>query len=62
MFMTEDELKELTGWKRPKNVMQWLDENGYRYQVAGDGWPRVLKEAVYASLSVTFKPEPRMHL
>ena len=62
MFLTNEELRDLTGWKRPKHVMQWLNENGYRYQVGGDGWPRVLKESVYARLSASFKPEPRLNL
>lgn len=62
MFLTEDELKELTGWKRPAKVKEWLDANGYRYQVGGDGWPRVLKESVYARLSASFKTEPRLNL
>lgn len=62
MFLTEDDLKDLTGYQRPKQIMRWLSENGYKFAVAGDGWPRVLKESVYARLSHSFKPEPRLNL
>jgi hypothetical protein len=63
MFLTIEELRELTGWKRPAKVMEWLADNGYLFKIGGDGWPRVLREAVCASLSGQItKPEPRMHL
>lgn len=42
MFLTDAELKELTGYQRPKQIMRWLSQHGYRYEVAADGWPRVL--------------------
>jgi hypothetical protein len=62
MFLTDQELKDLTGYERPKAVRKWLDENGYRYDVAQTGWPRVLRDAVCARLGQPSKREPRLNL
>ncbi len=62
MFLTEDELKELTGYQRPKQISRWLAEHGYRFEQDRAGWPKVLKESVYARLSASFKTEPRLNL
>lgn len=62
MFLTEQELIDLTGYHRPKSVRKWLDSNGYRYAVGADGWPRVLKESVYSRLLPNHRPEPRLNL
>lgn len=62
MFLTEDELKELTGWMRPGKIKQWLDQNGYRYETSRDGWPRVLRDVVWARLGAPQRKEPRLNL
>lgn len=49
-FMTRDELAELTGRKQRAKVAEWLRENGYKFDLAADGWPRVLAAAVEARL------------
>lgn len=48
MFLTSDQLKELTGYKKPALQRRWLLENGYRFDVRADGRPSVLAEQVQA--------------
>ena len=50
LFLSRDELCELTGCKRRDKVASWLREAGYRHEIAADGWPRVLRAAVEARL------------
>jgi hypothetical protein len=46
MFLTKEELFQLTGYKRRAHIEAWLTQNGFRFVVGGDGWPRVLLAAV----------------
>ena len=46
MFLTADELAELTGRKRASRQIAWLAEAGIRCVVAVDGHPRVLRAEV----------------
>lgn len=50
LFLSRDELMDLTGRKIRSKVIAWLTENGYKYDVAADGWPKVLHAAVEARL------------
>lgn len=53
MFLTTDELEQLTGYKvRPKQI-QWLIEHGYKYELAAGGHPRVLRAHVHAKMGGT---------
>ena len=52
MFMTPIQLKQLSGGHTKKRVIQWLDDNGYKYQIGLDGWPRVLVTTVKERLGV----------
>ena len=61
MFLTESELVELSGYERPTAIRRWLDNRGYRYEVARDGWPKVLRDIVYARLG-TVQKAPRLNL
>lgn len=45
-FLDRDELRTLTGRHQRAKVIAWLQGNGYRYELAADGWPRVLRAAV----------------
>lgn len=64
MFLTRDELMDLTERQQRGKVIDWLQINGYRYEIAADGWPKVLRAAVEAKLMPTAgkrtmkKPEP----
>ena len=53
MFLSRTELQEMTGYKRPSSMRRWLGENGYNYEVARDGYPRVLRAAVEMKLGGT---------
>lgn len=46
MFLTQDELQELTAFKIPSKQIQWLKAEGFLFRVAADGHPRVLRSAV----------------
>lgn len=64
MFLTTDELRELSGCGRKSTVLGWLDSQRIPYIVGADGWPRVSRAVICARLgeSLNPKPEPRLHL
>ena len=41
MLLSEDEIRELTGYKRPADQRRWLSNNGYRYAIGAAGKPKV---------------------
>ena len=66
MFLTREELQELTGLKRQGAIKRWLRREKIGYLDAADGWPRVLQSVVINRLSGT-KPaqearEPQLRL
>lgn len=52
MFLDKHDLFLLTHKKYPKYQLQWLVENGYKFDVAADGCPVVLKEYVQERLGL----------
>ena len=65
MFLSQDEVAELTGYTRPSAQIKWLKEQGFGYVVGGDGVPKVLREVVLSRLSASGnkqKREPRLRL
>lgn len=46
MFLTDKDLKAMTGYEQPSAIKRWLDRNGYRYEVRRDGWPSVAEAQV----------------
>ena len=64
MFMTPEEVAELTGYKRPCDQIKWLEAERFGYVVGGDGRPKVVKELVLSRLAspVPQKKEPRLRL
>lgn len=46
VFLTRDELRELTGYKQKSAIARFLRERGYRYDVDKDGWPKLPRMAV----------------
>jgi hypothetical protein len=61
MFLTPDELKSLTGYVRPSAQIRWLRTRGYRFEIGGDGLPKILRSAVLAKLGGSIS-EPRLRL
>lgn len=50
LFLTRDELFDLTERKQRAKVAEWLVTNGYKFELAADGWPKVLRAALEAKL------------
>ncbi len=50
MFLTPEQLVEMTGFKHRPQQIRWLRENGYPFEIGGDGRPRVLTATVLAKL------------
>ncbi len=46
MFLTNEELQEMTGYKNHSIQVTWLTDNGYRFDVRCDGRPNVLWDQV----------------
>lgn len=46
MFLTDEQLRELTGRQRPAAQIRWLRANGLRHWVRADGHPVVPVSAV----------------
>lgn len=50
MFLSQDELRELTDLKVPKAQMRWLQRYAYPFEIAASGKPKVLREYVMQKL------------
>ena len=50
MFLTRDELIELTGYKNRPGQIRWLAERGYKFELGRDRRPRVLKAVIIQAL------------
>jgi len=46
MFLSTNDLQALTNYKYAAKQINWLNDHGYKYDIAGDGKPRVLKEYI----------------
>jgi hypothetical protein len=46
MFLTREEIKQLTGYKIPSAQSRWLRSEEFKFKIAADGYPRVLKSEV----------------
>lgn len=64
MFLTEEEVAELTGYKRARDQVRWLERERFGFVIDGNGRPKVLREVVMARLgSVSSKrKEPQLRL
>ncbi len=62
MFLTADELRDLTGYRRASAQVRWLRRNGYRFTVNGLGAPVVAVAEVTRRLVGGSAPrqEPRL--
>ena len=68
MFLSKDELQELTGLTQGAAQIKWLQREGFSFRVAVDGRPRVLRDTVMSALGnakgayITKSVEPRWDL
>jgi hypothetical protein len=63
MFLTPDDLRDLTGLRRSSAQIRWLSAQGLRYVLGADGRPRVLRAEVEGRL-LSKRParEPRLRV
>ncbi len=59
LFLTSDELKELTDLKISKAQMRWLDKHHYPYEISASGSPKVLRAFLIARLQNHNKANPQ---
>lgn len=50
MFMTEEEMSELTGYSRHAKQIEWLKQYRIPHLIGGDGKPKVVRDTVLALL------------
>lgn len=50
LFLTRDDLRDLSGYKRRADIIRWLRLRGYAFELDKDDWPKVLKIHVEARL------------
>ena len=65
LFLSQEELTELTGRKRKASQIRWLQEHGYLYEVDANGKPKVLTAHVLRKLGGEVeckKPTPKLRL
>lgn len=66
MFLTHDELRELTDRARPGDQLAWLAANGFRFAVSAAGRPKVLRDEVERHMLSRFRAKadagPRFEL
>lgn len=53
MFLTREELYELTGRSRPSAQIRWLRLNGFEVLQRADGQPLVLRVAIMNKMGIT---------
>jgi hypothetical protein len=47
LFLSSEELRDLTDLKIAKAQMKWLDKNNYPYEVSASGKPKVLRSFLF---------------
>ena len=52
MFLTADELTELTGYMLTSYQVKWLDRHGYAFELSKAGRPKVLRAYVEKRLGL----------
>ena len=43
LFLSRDELIELSGYRQSAAQQRWLTDRGWRFEVGGDGRPKVAR-------------------
>ena len=60
MVLTRNELFEISGYKRASYQIGWLTKNSYPFEVAADGYPRVLTSYVNNRLGGLVTSTPKV--
>ena len=59
MILSDKDIADLTGLKRPSAQRRWLLSRGYPHDVGADGRPKVLEDVVRARLGGKVAKERR---
>lgn len=59
MFLTKDDICELTGYKNHAKQIAWLCRNGIKFLISQDGTPRVLMSHLHEIMGNTTKSTRR---
>lgn len=64
MFMTAQEVADLTGYQKPSAQIRWLTAEKFGFVVGGDGRPKVLRDVVLSRLGAvkSSRKEPQLRL
>lgn len=62
MFLSKDQLEELTDRSRPTAQIRWLEANGYPFDISAEGVPKVLCSVVENRLGGTIERKPKLRL
>lgn len=62
MFLTDEQVVELTGRTRPTAQIRWLKERGYPFELNADDKPKLLTTVVESRLGGRISPEPKLRL
>lgn len=64
MFMTPEELQDLTGRKRTPDQISWLHANRIPFLLDANGKPKILKATITSLLGTAHKPDysPQLRL
>lgn len=46
LFLTDEEVVRLTGYRRPHKQIDWLNQQRLRHWIAADGYPRVPRASI----------------
>ena len=58
MFLTAEELTEMTGYQKYAAQQRWLKEQRIPFLIGGDGMPRVLRATVLVIFGGASNAEP----
>lgn len=56
LFLTPDELRELTGLRVPAYQCRWLEKHGYPFETNASGKPKVLRAFLMQKLGMVQQP------
>lgn len=62
LFLSPEELRNLTDLKRPDAIGRWLKANGYAFDVSASGWPKVLRSLLELRLGAPIQNTKRPQL
>lgn len=60
MFLSDVELRELSGYQKRSAQIRWLEAQGIAFLIGGDGLPKVLRAVVIARLGGTLAVAPEV--